>query len=300
MNPQSHLIVDVFERFMMSKTPIDQFEQQGRSLLMERVDGFVQQNKPVPFYMLGFPFKSSNKRDKVLGDLPDMAEQKTLENFARFDGEIKKVYSNGVKISMVSDGYVFNDLLGIEDRTVEDYKKTSMELGQDAKAPVQFLDLRDFYTRDIPEARNKVMEQFGITSEKLEYEILFNPDVNYLYRGMNIFMIEELAVRTFPSRHQLKAAAKKMVREMMLRNEAYSNLARREFGDQIRLSMHPSVNNGQKYSFKLIEGNAKYSAWHSAILFKGAEMETIHRIDAEQAGYELVYENGRPYYFKSN
>lgn len=84
---------------------------------------------------------------------------------------------------------------------------------------------------------------------------------------------------------------------MMFRNEAYSNLVKAEFADCIRLSMHPSVNNGAKYSFQLIPG-ARHSAWHSSIaLYNDGRIETIHRKDAEQKGLKLVYKNNNPYNF---
>ncbi len=85
---------------------------------------------------------------------------------------------------------------------------------------------------------------------------------------------------------------------MMMRNEAWSNLVKNEFTDHIRISMHPSINNGAKYSFKLIKGDrANLSAWHCAIYLDGEEYVTIHRKDAVAQGFELVYKEGRPYNF---
>ena len=44
---------------------------------------------------------------------------------------------------MVSDGFVFNDLLGATDRDVEIYKEISMDMGKIAS--VKWFDLKDFY-----------------------------------------------------------------------------------------------------------------------------------------------------------
>lgn len=293
-------IVDVFQNFRMAPTPNDQYEQVGKEILKTKLSPFVSANKAIDFVMLGFPFKSTNIRDKVIGVLPDMGEELTIKNFKAFDDQIKAVYPAGAQIHIVSDGFVFNDILGVEDRTVIEYKEVSQDMAQ--ASPVNFYDLNDFYkSGTLADKREKAVSQFGITPEKLEQEILLNPDVNYLYRGMIRFMEEELAMKTFPSRNQLQKAAKKLTREMMFRNEAYSNLVRNEFSPMVRLSMHPSVNNGAKYSFQLIPSpKAHHSAWHCAVVQSSDGVETMHRKDAETAGYELVSVGGRPYYFLKN
>jgi pyoverdine/dityrosine biosynthesis protein Dit1 len=293
-------LLNVFEGFRMEPTPNDQYEATGKPLLAEKLESFVNRKEPIDFVMLGFPFKSTNRRDKVLGILPDKGEEVTLNNFAQFNKQIKEVHKPGAIITIVSDGLVFNDILHVEDKTVHEYKERSIDMAK--HAPVVFYDLADFYSgRDIASKRVKVMAQFGITPEKLEQEILFNPDVNHLYRGMTIFMMEELADKEYPSKNQLQKAAKILTRQMMFRNEAYSNLVRAEFSKHIRLSMHPSVNNGAKYSFKLIPGkNTRHSAWHSAILMDGEEYITIHKKEAEEAGYDLAYQDGQPFYYVNN
>jgi pyoverdine/dityrosine biosynthesis protein Dit1 len=115
-------------------------------------------------------------------------------------------------------------------------------------------------------------------------------------------MEEELRPRGFTSGNQLTKAAKSLTREMMLRNEAYSNLVKKEFSSMVRLSMHPSVNNGAKYSFQLIPSpKAHHSAWHCALVVNNdGSLETMHRKDADALGYELVSVDNRPYYYKSN
>jgi len=297
MNTATQRILEVFQGYRMDPTPIDQYEQVGKQLLAEKIDGFVNSNKVIKFIMLGFPFKSTNIRDKVLGVVPDLGEEITLQNFAAFNRAIKQVYEPGVNIGIASDGYIFNDILSVADQTVRDYGDISMELGKEA--PMSWYNLNDFYQGDLAAKRVKVVEHFGPTQEKLEQEILMNPDVNFLYRGMIRFMSEELADKGYTSGNQLQKAAKKLTREMMLRNEAWSNLVKKEFADHIRLSMHPSVNNGAKYSFKLIPGkNANHSAWHCTIFKNGDEYVTLHKKDAINQGLELVYKDGRPYYFQ--
>lgn len=129
-----------------------------------------------------------------------------------------------------------------------------------------------------------------------------DPDVNLLYRGMIKFMTGDLAIKDFPSNSQLQKQAKITAREMMFRNEAYSKLVSSEFSSHIRLSMHPSANNGSKYSFQLIPSpKAWTSPWHCALLVNAdGQYETIHRKEAMAAGHEIVFKDGQPYYFKQN
>lgn len=286
----------------MPPSPIDEYESKGKDILKGKISPFVAANKPINFVMLGFPMKSQNDRNKVLGKLPDRGEAEAMINFKKFDEAIKSVYPPGVHVSIVSDGYAFNELLGAPDKIVAEYNEAARDLAKGS--PITWHEMFDFYSRGLSlhQMREKVTTQFGISPEELERRILMDPDVNSLYRGMIIFMEEELAMQNFPSRNQLQKAAKKLAREMMVMNEAYSALIRDNFKDHIRLSMHPSVNSGAKYSFQLVPGKKiRHSPWHSAlVLLKDNSFETKHKKDAIAAGHTLITKDGLPFYFIEN
>ncbi len=292
-------LLNIFQDFRMAPTPIDQFEAVGKGILDDKFSMFTNEKKPIKFVMLGYPMKSPNNRDKVVGVLPDLAEEVSLINFKTFNDAVKTVYEPGVQVSIVSDGYVFNDIMQVEDKTVAMYNEISKDIAH--VAPVSWYQMTDFYNNiSVNTMREKVVEQFGITPVTLEQRILMDPDVNSLYRGMIKFMTEDLAIRNFPSNTQLQKQAKIVAREMMLRNEAYSKLIQNEFSDHIRLSMHPSVNNGTKFSFQLIPSpKAWTSPWHCALLIDKGEYVTIHKKDAEKAGFELVYVNNQPHHYRN-
>lgn len=297
----TNAVLDVFQQFRMAPTPLDQYEQVGKALLADKIESFVRAETPISFVMLGYPMKSANERDKVLGKLPDLAEEVSMQNFALFNTLVRQAYAPGVEINIVSDGYVFNDLLEISDDTVAQYQEMSQDMGK--IAPMHWHNIQDFYSSagTLASMRAKLMDQFGISPEELERRILLDPDVNFLYRGMVRFMGEELAVKSFPSGNQLQKASKILTRGMMMRNEAYSNLVKEEFSQHIRLSMHPSVNNGAKYSFQLIPGSRAFrSPWHTALcVASGGEYITVHKKEAEAQGMHLVNKNGRPYFYES-
>lgn len=298
---QTNAILDVFQEFRMAPTAIDQYEQAGKELLRQKIQSFVVAGEPLRFVMLGYPMKSPNFRDKVLGVLPDLAEQVSLQNFSRFADRIKEVYAPGANVTIVSDGYVFSDVLQVKDGIVAAYEEVVRDMSKDF--PITIYNAGEFYSKrfSIATVREKIITQFGVTDAELERRILMQPDTNMLYRGMIKFMTGDLAIRDFISNSQLHKNAKIVARQMMVRNEAYGNLVSVEFADHIRLSMHPTVNNG-KYSFQLIPSpKAWTSPWHAALVVgKDGMYETIHRKDAQQRELELVYADGRPFYFKEH
>lgn len=297
-------IIEEFEKFMMPKLSIDQFKSQGRIKLVEKIIPCVNKSLPIDFVMLGLPFKSTNTRDKVLGNTPDLGEELMIKNFKRFEESISSVYKPGVKVNIASDGLIFNQLLGVEEKVVYHYKEVSEQIISDFKSPVEILDLHNFYKGSLSDIREKLVSQFGVSEQRIESLILTDPDVNMLYKGMMIFMEEEQAMLEFPSKNQRVKSAKNLARKMMMINEAYSNLIKNEFKNSVRLSMHKSVNNGNKYSFQLIEGrpeNIWASPWHCTIVMDPTEGPvTMHKKDAELLNYELVTKDNKPYFYIKN
>lgn len=297
-------VLKVFQGFRAEPTAIDQYEQKGKAILAEKMNQYIASGDPIEFRMLGFPFKSRNTRDKVIGTLPDLAEQLTLDHFVEFNKKVKQVYAPGVKMILVSDGLIFNDVWSIPDSDTEAYHEVVKDMSK--TDCIEWYNARDFYPKRlaITEVRDKIMKQFGPTPEQLTADILTNPDVNFLYRGMIRFGTEELANMTWPSPTQLQKAAKAFARETMLRNQAYTDLMSAEFPNAIRISMHPSINDGSKYSIQLLPGTKEkvcFSAWHCAILIdKQGDIQTVHRKDAELAGYKMINMAGRPFYFIEN
>lgn len=295
-------ILEAFDNFRMPPTENDEYTEKGKPLLGEKIESFTRNWKPLKFSMLGYPMKSPNDRDKVLGKLPDLGEELSFANFNLFANIVKNLYAPGVEYAFISDGYIFADIMQTPDAVVEAYAQRNRELTRAIRLPVTWYDMLDFYPAHLglPTIREKIMSEYGITAEELERRILFDADVNHLYRGMLYFMEGDLAIRNFPSRNQLHKQSKIVAREMMFRNEAYSKLIQTNFADHIRLSMHPSTNNGTKYSFQLINSPyAKHSPWHSAILkTKNGGIQTVHKKDALAAGHEIVDVNGQPYYFQ--
>lgn len=288
-------ILNEFESFRMPATNIDQYQTGGKVKLANQICQYVKSNTPIEFVILGYPMKSPNARDKVLGVLPDFGEQASMENFAAFNQSVKQHYAPGINLTIISDGYVFSDVVNVSDKVVAAYEEATIDMAR--VAPVQWYNVTDFYSKKstLSSLRGKLMQQFGISEQELEQRILFDADVNVLYRSMIRFMELDLAIHTYDSSNQLHKMAKRTAREMMMRNEAYSSLIAAEFPDYVRLSMHASTNM-KKFSFQLIPGaNARHSPWHAAVVDDDGRYATMHKRDAEAAGYQLIYKDGRPF-----
>lgn len=81
---------------------------EGTPKFLDIIENFVRQAKSIQMCMPAFPFKSANKVYKVLGTLPDRAEEAALEYMNTMCAEIKAIYSPGAKLLVVSDGLVYN------------------------------------------------------------------------------------------------------------------------------------------------------------------------------------------------
>src|SRR5215831_16193880 len=94
--------------------------QQCFALHLPRVLRFVSTHAPIHFLLPAFPAKSPSPK-KVLGRLPDMAEELALRFLDNVCDEIKQIYPPGARITICSDGRVFSDLVGVTDQDVTDY-----------------------------------------------------------------------------------------------------------------------------------------------------------------------------------
>lgn len=82
----------------------------GMPKFLSVIDQFVVSGKQVDMCLPAFPFKSANKVYKVFGILPDKAEELALERLNTMCVRIAEVYAPGAKLTIISDGLVYNGL----------------------------------------------------------------------------------------------------------------------------------------------------------------------------------------------
>jgi L-tyrosine isonitrile synthase len=293
-------VLGVFERFRKPSAPgVDCYGEKGRAALAQKIAGYIDAGRSIPFVFPGFPAKSPNTKEKVLGHLPDMAEEVSFDGFANFAWQVEQIYPQGVDIHLVSDGYVFSDIVGVPDEHVDAYERECRRMIDGL--PIQWYKVLDFFPQsDKDQAIATLMKRFGLSNDELDTRITTDPDTNMLYCGMARFMQTDIMWPEDMSKSRRIVEAKKVAREMMRRSEAYSGMIKNEFPDAVRLSCHPSSNAGAKFSWQFIRGDNTWATpWHRALLVRrDGSHQLVRRADAEAAGHTLVHRYGRPYNFQ--
>lgn len=81
---------------------------EGTPKFLNTIKCYVRADNAVRMCMPAFPFKSANKKFKVLGTLPDRAEQVALTRLDTMCAESGAIYKPGAKLLIISDGLVYN------------------------------------------------------------------------------------------------------------------------------------------------------------------------------------------------
>lgn len=105
----SNKILEIIFEYALNKFS-DTQEQlaAGRPKFLSVIDQFVTVGTQVEMCLPAFPFKSANKVYKVFGVLPDKAEELALGRLDSMCMRIGEVYSPGARLTIVSDGLVYN------------------------------------------------------------------------------------------------------------------------------------------------------------------------------------------------
>lgn len=82
--------------------------EKGADNFLPVIGQFVAAGARVEACLPAFPFKSANKVYKVLGPLPDKAEELALDRLNTMCRRIREVYSPGARVTIISDGITYN------------------------------------------------------------------------------------------------------------------------------------------------------------------------------------------------
>ena len=105
----SNMILAILKTILLTKIPLahDRWAL-GCPEFLATIGSFVQQGKTVQMCLPAFPLKSVNKVEKVLGMLPDKAEELSLRLLNDICKRIGKIYPPGAEILIISDGLVYS------------------------------------------------------------------------------------------------------------------------------------------------------------------------------------------------
>ena len=256
----------------------------GFDELFNKVGYFVQCNKPIILTMVGFPYKSSNTKDKVLASSIDAAEYYSLCYLQKFLDEIKRNYHPGARLYIFTDGIVFCDIEKVPDTVVIEYEDNLKKIAQDMR------DIVVVTTRDIclhktsQEIRTLIcdiypsVEEFNVmvlSDKKLQNDIDVLSERITFELALLSPMPDELAQIGFQETH----------RSMQLT----TFLKQFRPVEAIACSVHYQKNVGRKIGLKLSESYV--TSWHGVLIEDGdgQEPRIMHLKDVDMSAYQKAY-----------
>ncbi|KAG6354455.1 hypothetical protein INS49_004472 [Diaporthe citri] len=286
-------ILGVISRYRLSHKPTPKSDE-GDLKFLAQIYSKVRAGRLINMCLPAFPFKSPNSITKVLGYLPDKAEEVALAHLNGLCDAIKNIYSPGSELTIISDGLVYNDLLGVPDRNVWAYGEAlrAMSAAKEFNN-IKFNRLKDLVHVDVPDEMDEItyvtnatnfrlalLNSFSKRDYDVDLKIADHEDTCLTYRGYLKFLETDLQT-IYPiteerSKKKYKKGLGYIAKQMLFRGDAFARAVRETFSDHIRLSIHPST------AFRL----------------DGTVTSGLRADFENDSKLELVYEDGRPSYFR--
>ncbi|OTA98115.1 hypothetical protein M426DRAFT_17741 [Hypoxylon sp. CI-4A] len=310
-------ILSIISRYKLAKDTLLAKSNDGVNFLAQ-IYSRVAANEPLLMCLPAFPFKSPNTSTKVLGRLPDKAEEFGLAHLNGLCASIGDIYAPGASLMIVSDGLVYNDLLGVPDKDVWAYGEALRALKErKGFRNIEFCRLKDIVNIDVPNEldeiryvanatnfRHALLKQFSRPGYDVSLRISEDEDTCLTYRGYIKFLETDLQ-NVYPigegrSKSKYKRGVEYIAKQMLMRGDAFARAVRERFPDRLRLSIHPSTGEN-KISVNLLPTDTSFTTpWHCSIAFRLDGTTTTGNRSTFEADdtLELVYEDGRPSYFR--
>jgi len=262
---------------------------------------FIVTKLPIHFILPAFPFKSQN-REKTIGDLPDFGEVLALKRLNDLCSTIAEVYDYGAKVTICSDGRIFNDILNVPDENVSAYARHIKIIIKDNA----LTNLSTYSLDDVPDAkggfeqkRDWIIGKHAPTLESI-YAEFKQPgpsgfDAMNLFNGIKHFCYDDQRVlRPGLSNKKIKKLCSALSLHVIQRSRAWSELLNITFINPVRLSIHPQSLSSTKLGIILVPSIDRWrTPWHSVPLYDGEGYSLVRRQEAEQQQSKLiVMENG--------
>lgn len=264
----------------------------------------VKERRPIHLILPAFPAKSPSPR-KVLGTLPDLAEQQALCYLQRVCEDLAAAYGGEVRLIICSDGLVFSDVVGVGEAEV-------MAYGHELRRMIRRNDLKNLSVFNLAEAlggnsyqamRQRLCNEYGDPLQIVRKRVISDPAMTRMYNGIHRFLVEDLAgVRPEWSRSRLRSVCRDRAYELILRSNAWGRLIAERFPGALRLSIHPQHPHDDKIGIRLADevSDAWITPWHGVALVDAADSDhqrLVPRHEAERLGGRLVYRDGRPSHY---
>lgn len=258
----------------------------------------IAERRPLELVLPAFPAKAPNPR-KVLGKVPDAAEELALRTLGALVEELRALHPPGVALVLCSDGHVFADAVGVADADVTRYRR---ELDAMARAIVGDA-LRSFALEDASPSRGHaasrawLLDRWADPVERIRERAAASPALRTQVDGIHRFLAEDArGADPSISASQARKRTRELAYEVVRRSEAWGRLVAAAFPGAVRLSIHPQPDVSDKIGVHLLATeDAWLTPWHGVAVFDGARWSLAHRADAEAQGAVVVEDDGRPW-----
>ena len=237
---------------------------------MPKVVKAIEEQTPLQFMLLGFPFKSLNAL-KVLGDYPDYAELLSLDWLNRIAKRVAMRHEPGVEIILGSDGIALNDLVYAPDHTVQSYtSEVRRMINKEGYVHLRHFSLEDMYPSltDPKDLRAQIPTLPDRDVDSLHKNILTDPGLMFMVNGISRFMVDDFTFQFRNdglSRSALQKKARQSAYAIVSRSEGLRALYQEQFPNSVRLSVHPQPQDAEKIGIKMMETetDAWATPWHT-------------------------------------
>lgn len=102
-------ILGIIDRYRLQRSNNNpEKADEGALRFLAVIYSHVRSGQEIPMCLPAFPFKSPNKSSKVLGNLPDRAEELALAHLNGLCEAVRDIYPPGARLTIISDGLVYN------------------------------------------------------------------------------------------------------------------------------------------------------------------------------------------------
>ena len=303
---KSHWInaaIELIAPFLL-RAPGDRFEAEGAAFLAEQLGHCFDQQQPLRLLFPGFPCKSPNTRDKSFGVLPDYGEVMAIQRLDQLGCALAEHYEPGCVVTLVSDGTTFNDIVGVSDECRERYNQALRGLCH--THTIAWVELADCFphasTPD--EFRRELVRQTSLPYRHLNKLIAQgakDPDLaashdklcSYLYNDLRLCKEADQGEDQYMEQICAKAW------QMMQRGHALNTALKRQFPDDIRLSVHQYDNAGPKFTVGLVRDSQRLiSPWHAVPVCRlDGSQQLYSRNEVDEQQNVVVSYQGHPWLY---
>ncbi|MCJ8274766.1 MAG: L-tyrosine/L-tryptophan isonitrile synthase family protein, partial [Psychrosphaera sp.] len=241
----------------------------------------------------GFPCKSPNDVDKTFSAMPDYGEVIAIERLDKLCFDLNAIYAPRSKLTILSDGTTFADVVQVSDQTKQLYKLALRDIT--VTENIAWADLSSILPEiNVNEPDDKLRKALLKTVakgprpfEKFVDKVKKDPAQSKVHDKMCSYLYHDINLERFSEqcRDGYLASISEKAYQMMYRGKALNQGIQNTFPNHIRLSVHAYDNAGPKFTVILNPNSTKAIApWHSVPvrLLNGQFVQLPHSIAKER------------------